>query len=77
MCLQETLESVLGTLLNQQRLLMEALDHTGEGTEEETDIHTVFRSLMQQISTHQEYLEKARGMSLTSDYKEVVLEGAR
>lgn len=60
------LESVLGTLLNQQRLLMEALDHTGEGSEDETDIHTVFRSLMQQISTHQEYLEKARGMLLIS-----------
>ena len=59
---QETLESVLATLLNQQRLLVEALDHTGEGTEDETDIHTVFQSLMQQIAIHQEHLERSRGV---------------
>lgn len=55
---------MLATLLNQQRLLVEALDHTGEGSEDESDIHTVFTVLMRQLALTQEYLAKAKGASM-------------
>jgi hypothetical protein len=56
------LQNVLSTLSNQQRLLIEALDHTGEGSEDESDIHTVFTVLMRQLALTQEYLDKATCM---------------